>query len=84
MEEFMRYAIEAKPSILEMTISPELEDQFKGEPFFLEIEMLQGKREIKPDGRIYFELDIDDVDKVRTVKLFILHMMSQSTPLHQN
>ncbi len=63
---------------VEMEITPYIEDLLKKEPFFLEIEMLQGTREVLNDGRIKYEIKIVDHTKQDIIKEFVLKMISQS------
>lgn len=63
---------------LTMEITREMEEMFKGFPFFLEIEMLQGEREPLPDGRIKYKIEIADTDKAELMKEFLLKMISKS------
>jgi hypothetical protein len=66
------------PAELEMRITPEIENLMKGEPFFLEIEMLQGTRTELQDGRIEYKIQITDPAKKEMVVEFLLKMISNS------
>jgi hypothetical protein len=70
--------IEINKVNLTMTITPDMEVIFKGDPFFLEIEMLQGEREVEPDGRIKYSITIKDNGKIELVKEFCLKLISMS------
>lgn len=61
-----------------MTITPEMETMFKGDPFFLELEMLQGEKKILEDGMISYRITIADPDKAELVKEFALKCISLS------
>lgn len=63
---------------LRMTISPEMETMFKKEPFFLEIEMLQGSKRVLKSGMIKYKLTVADHDKQQMIKEFILKTISHS------
>jgi hypothetical protein len=64
---------------LDMTITPDMEEQMKGFPFFLEIEMLRADRTVVKDGRIeYSNVLIEDEQKAELVKEFVLKMISHS------
>lgn len=70
---------------LTMEITPEMEKQFKGEPFFLEIEMLQGDREELENGMIKYKCVINDHDKAELMKEFVLKCISHSwAPVKRN
>ena len=63
---------------IKMTITPNIEKMMKGEPFFLEIEMLQGSRKVLKDGRIKYRIEVADPHKQEIVKEFVLKMISKS------
>lgn len=68
-----------EPGILSMTVTPEMEANFKDFPFFLEIELLQADRKVLPDGRIeYSNVLIHDPEKADLMKEFVLKMISHS------
>jgi hypothetical protein len=70
--------IVGEPGLLEMTITPEIEQMFKGAPMFLEIEMLQAEKRRLPDGRTWYKLEIHDQVKADLMQEFCLKMISQS------
>lgn len=61
-----------------MTITKEVESILKGDPFFLEIEMLQGERIEMTDGRLWYKIEIADSDKSELMREFVLKMISNS------
>jgi hypothetical protein len=64
---------------LTMTLTPDMEEQMKGFPFFLEIEMLRADKKRLEDGRIeYSNVIIEDAEKSNLVKEFVLKMISHS------
>jgi hypothetical protein len=63
---------------INMTISPFMEKEFSGFPFFLEIEMLQGNRKQLKDGRVKYKIQITDPEKILMVKEFCLKTISLS------
>lgn len=63
---------------LTMEITPVMEEIFKGAPFFLEIEMLQGERQSLTDGRTKYVIEITDIDKAELLKEFFLKTISLS------
>lgn len=73
-----------KGATLKMTITPEMEKQFKGYPYFLEIEMMQGDRKVLKDGRIKYWIEIDDEEKADLMKEFVLKMISKSHITNKN
>lgn len=66
------------PTIVTMQITAYMERLLKEYPFFLEIEMLQGKSKNLPDGRIEYSIKIYDKEKSEILKDFILMMFSNS------
>lgn len=64
-----------EPALLEMTITKVIEEEFKK---LLEIEMLQGIKNILPDGRIYYKVKIYDEFKAEMMLEFCLKTISQS------
>ena len=68
----------SEPATLEMELTPEMEKCLKGEPFFLEIEMLQGEKQDLPDGRVRYTLIIQDQFKIDLIKEFVLKLISSS------
>lgn len=73
-----------KGATLKMTITPEIEKQFKSYPYFLEIEMMQGDRKVLKDGRIKYRIEIDDEEKADLMKEFVLKMISKSHITNKN
>lgn len=73
-----------KDGELKMTISKEIEDLFKKEPFFLEIEMLQGNRKVLKNGMIKYSITISDPDKQIVIREFVLKIISQSHKQSKN
>lgn len=67
------------PATVEMTVTPQIEKLMQGDPFFLEIEMLQGVRETRPEGMTYYHFTISDPDKIKMVKAFALYMLGGCT-----
>lgn len=63
--------------LLTMEVTPTVEMKLK-EAFNLEVEILQGDREIMPDGRNKITIKIYDATKCEMVKEFCLKMISQS------
>lgn len=67
-----------EPAICTMELTPDMERLFKGEPYFLEIEMLQGEREVLEDGRVKYIIEVHDPQKQEIIKEFCLKMISKS------
>jgi hypothetical protein len=65
---------------IEITANMEsrLESLLKGDPFFLETEMLQGEKEILPNGNIKYKIRVEDEFKKVLLREFSLKMISHS------
>lgn len=63
---------------LTMELTAEMVEQFKGFPFFLELEMLQGNCEQLHNGIKKYTIKIDDMDKAELMKEFCLKIISMS------
>jgi hypothetical protein len=68
---------------LNMEISSSMEKLFR-ETFNIEVEMLQGNREVTPNGMIKYELKIYDEQKSQLIKEFILQMISMPDRMNFN
>jgi len=64
------------PAELDMTISKDMEKMFMSDPFFLELEMLQGEKESLPDGRTRYKLTITCPIKSDLIKQFCLKVVA--------
>jgi len=64
------------PATLDMTISKDMEKMFMSHPFFLELEMMQGEKEILSDGRTRYKITITCPIKSDLMKQFCLKVVA--------
>lgn len=68
-----------------MTITTVMEDLLKGDPFFLEIEMMKAERVVLSNGLVkYSSLIIEDEFKKELMKEFVLRAISLSVGFNKN
>lgn len=78
MESDFNLTIEGETANLNMEITSYVEQSMKGDPLYLELEMLQGKREGLPNGMIKYEITITHPLKQLLVREFVLIGISMS------
>jgi hypothetical protein len=66
-----------EPMQIEMSLTNRMAEMFKGKPFFLELEMMQGEIQDMGEGFTRYKLIITDNSKAEMLREFALKVISR-------